>query len=37
LFVTARIVLPDGKEAELEALMTKWRDAKKYDPRSGMG
>ena len=37
LFVTIKIVLPDGKEAELEALMVKWRDSKKYDPRSGMG
>ena len=37
LFATVKIVLPDGKDAELEALMTKWRDQKKYDPRSGMG
>ena len=26
LFVTTRIVLPDGHDAELEALMQKWRD-----------
>src|ERR1700758_4578918 len=26
LFVTPRIVLPDGHDAELEALMQKWRD-----------
>jgi len=37
LFVTAKIVLPDGKDAELEELMKKWRDTKPYDPRSGMG
>ena len=37
LFATVKIVLPDGKDAELEALMTKWRDTKPYDPRSGMG
>jgi DnaJ-class molecular chaperone len=33
LFVTMRIVLPDGKDAELEALMEKWRDDKPYNPR----
>jgi len=37
LYVTLRIVLPDGKDAELEELMKKWRDEKPYDPRSGMG
>jgi DnaJ-class molecular chaperone len=37
LYVMTKIVLPDGKDAELEALMTRWRDSKKYDPRSGMG
>src|SRR5215813_6340431 len=26
LFVTTRIMLPDGNDAELEALMQKWRD-----------
>src|SRR6202140_4755445 len=26
LFVTSRIMLPDGNDAELEALMQKWRD-----------
>ena len=25
LFVTTRIMLPDGNDAELEALMEKWR------------
>ena len=33
LFVTTRIVLPDGNDAELEALMEKWRAAHPYNPR----
>ncbi len=37
LFVTTRIVLPDGHDAELEALMTKWRDGHPYHPRSDLG
>jgi DnaJ-class molecular chaperone len=36
LLVTVKIVLPDGADADLEALMKKWRDAKLYNPRSGM-
>ncbi|MBA4036323.1 MAG: molecular chaperone DnaJ [Bradyrhizobium sp.] len=36
-FVTTRIVLPDGNDAELEALMEKWRDGHKYNPRSEFG
>jgi DnaJ-class molecular chaperone len=36
LFVTTRIVLPDGNDADLEALMTKWRDAHPYNPRSDL-
>jgi len=36
LYVTVKIVMPDGKDAELEELMRKWRDEKPYDPRSGM-
>ncbi len=36
LFVTTRIMLPDGNNAELEALMQKWRDAHPYDPRSDL-
>jgi DnaJ-class molecular chaperone len=36
LFATVRIVLPDGKDAELEELMRKWRETRKYDPRKGM-
>jgi len=34
LFVTTRIILPDGNDAELEALMEKWRDGHPYNPRS---
>ena len=34
LFVTTRIMLPDGNDSELEALMQKWRDAHPYNPRS---
>jgi DnaJ-class molecular chaperone len=33
LFVTTRIMLPDGNDAELEALMEKWRDSHTYNPR----
>lgn len=37
LFVGIRIMLPDGNDAELEALMEKWRDQHPYNPRSGLG
>ncbi|QPF89959.1 DnaJ C-terminal domain-containing protein [Bradyrhizobium commune] len=37
LFVVIRIILPDGNDAELEALMEKWRDQHPYNPRSGLG
>ena len=37
LFVTTRIILPDGTDAELEALMQKWRDGHPYNPRSDFG
>jgi DnaJ-class molecular chaperone len=37
LFVTTRIILPDGNDAELEALMQKWRDAHPYNPRRDLG
>jgi DnaJ-class molecular chaperone len=37
LFVTIRIMLPDGNDAELEALMEKWRDQHPYNPRNGLG
>ncbi|WP_213736172.1 J domain-containing protein [Bradyrhizobium sp. dw_411] len=36
LFVTTRIMLPDGNDAELEALMEKWRDGHPYNPRSNL-
>jgi DnaJ-class molecular chaperone len=36
LFITVRIALPDGADAELEALMQKWRDDHPYNPRSGI-
>jgi DnaJ-class molecular chaperone len=37
LFITTRIMLPDGNDAELEALMQKWRDTHPYNPRSDLG
>src|SRR3982750_4776359 len=37
LFVTIRIILPDGNDAELEALMEKWREGHPYNPRSDFG
>jgi DnaJ-class molecular chaperone len=37
LFVTTRIMLPDGSDAELEALMQKWRDSHPYNPRRDLG
>src|SRR4051794_7219131 len=37
LFVTTRIILPDGNDSELEALMQKWRDDHPYNPRSDFG
>ena len=36
LFVTTRIMLPDANDAELEALMQKWRDRHPYNPRSNL-
>jgi DnaJ-class molecular chaperone len=36
LFVTTRIVLPDGNDADLEALMQKWRDGHPYNPRNDL-
>jgi DnaJ-class molecular chaperone len=36
LFITTRIMLPDGNNAELEALMQKWHDAHPYNPRSDL-
>lgn len=37
LFATTRIVLPDGNDAELEALMEKWRAANAQNPRKDLG
>ncbi|WKA30370.1 J domain-containing protein [Bradyrhizobium roseum] len=37
LFVITRIILPDGNDAELEALMEKWRSGHPYNPRSDFG
>src|ERR1700737_3490185 len=37
LYPTPRIMLPDGNDAELEALMHKWRDGRPYNPRSDFG
>jgi DnaJ-class molecular chaperone len=37
LFVTTRIMLPDGNDAELESLMQKWRDTRAYNPRRDLG
>jgi DnaJ-class molecular chaperone len=37
LFVTTRIILPDGNDSELEALMQKWREGHPYNPRSDLG
>ena len=36
LLATVRIMLPQESDPELEALMTKWRSDKPYDPRKDM-
>src|SRR3954453_18090460 len=36
LLATTRVMLPDGNDAELEALMQKWRDLHPYSPRSDL-
>jgi DnaJ-class molecular chaperone len=36
LFVITRIMLPDGNDADLEALMQKWRDGHPYNPRNDL-
>ena len=36
LFVTTKIILPDGNDSELEQLMQKWRDGHPYNPRSDL-
>lgn len=37
LFVTTKIMLPDGNDSELEQLMQRWRDGHPYNPRSDIG
>ncbi len=37
LLATARIVMPEGGDTELEELMRKWRESKPYDPRKDLG
>jgi DnaJ-class molecular chaperone len=37
LYITTKIMLPDGHDAELEALMKKWQDGHPYNPRSDLG
>ena len=36
LLATVRIALPERGDPELEQLMKKWRDHKRYDPRGGV-
>jgi len=36
LLAMVRIVLPDGKDADLDELMEKWRESKPYDPRKDL-
>jgi len=36
LLATVRIMLPEGKDDELAALMKTWRDTKPYDPRGDL-
>ena len=36
LLAAVRIMLPEGGDAELDALMRKWRQSKPYDPRKDM-
>jgi len=37
LMATVRIMLPEGSDPDLEALMKTWRDSKPYDPRKALG
>jgi len=37
LYFTTRIMLPDGNDSDLEALMQKWRADHPYNPRSELG
>lgn len=36
LLATVRIMLPEGKDDDLAALMKSWRDKKPYDPRGDL-
>ena len=36
LLITPRIVLPEGSDAALSALMRDWEENKRYDPRVGI-
>ena len=36
LLATIRIVLPEDGDTELEALMRRWRETKRYNPRGGI-
>jgi DnaJ-class molecular chaperone len=35
LYVSLKLMAPEAPDADYEALMTKWRDKKPYDPRKG--
>ena len=37
LYAAVKIVLPDGKDTDLEELMKKWRAEKPHDPRKNLG
>jgi len=36
LLASVRIVLPEGRDHDLDELMRKWRETKSYDPRKDM-
>jgi len=36
LYVTLKLMTPEAPDPEFDALMTKWRDQKPYDPRKGI-
>ena len=36
LLATLRIAMPAHEDADLAALMRRWRDEKPYDPRAGL-
>jgi DnaJ-class molecular chaperone len=37
LYVTTRIMLPDGNDSQLESLMQTWREGHPYNPRKDLG